>query len=43
VHDNVAIASVLEQGPNLWDATKGAHVFSIVPAFLSGRRFVFAA
>jgi nitroimidazol reductase NimA-like FMN-containing flavoprotein (pyridoxamine 5'-phosphate oxidase superfamily) len=43
VRDNVAIASVLEQAPNLWDVTKGAHVFSIVPAFLSGRRFVSAA
>jgi nitroimidazol reductase NimA-like FMN-containing flavoprotein (pyridoxamine 5'-phosphate oxidase superfamily) len=43
VRDNVAIASVLEQAPKLWDATRGAHVFSIVPAFLSGRRFVSAA
>jgi uncharacterized protein len=43
LHDVVAVASALEQAPSLWDPGAGAHVISILPAFLSGRRFVRAA
>jgi uncharacterized protein len=43
IRDNVAIALALDQAPNLWDAGVGAHVISILPAFLSGRRFARAA
>jgi nitroimidazol reductase NimA-like FMN-containing flavoprotein (pyridoxamine 5'-phosphate oxidase superfamily) len=43
LHDDVAIALALDQAPNLWDPGAGAHVISILPAFLSGRRFRRAA
>jgi uncharacterized protein len=43
IRDNVALALALDQAPNLWDAGVGAHVISILPAFVSGRRFVRAA
>ena len=43
LRDNVAIALALDQAPNLWDPGAGSHVISIMPAFLSGRRFVSAA
>ena len=43
IRDDVAIALALDQAPSLWDAGVGAHVISILPAFVSGRRFVRAA
>jgi hypothetical protein len=43
LRDDVAIALALDQAPNLWDPGPGAHVISILPAFLSGRRFRRAA
>ncbi len=43
VRDSAAISSALDQAPNLWDAGEGAPVISILPAFVSGRRFVHAA
>ena len=43
IQDDGAIAHALEQTPDLWDAGDGAHVISILPAFVSGRRFVGAA
>ena len=43
IRDNVAMGLALDQAPNLWDSGDGAHVISILPAFVSGRRFVRAA
>jgi uncharacterized protein len=43
MHDPVAIESALQRAPNLWDPGADAHLISILPAFLSGRRFVRAA
>jgi nitroimidazol reductase NimA-like FMN-containing flavoprotein (pyridoxamine 5'-phosphate oxidase superfamily) len=43
IQDDGAIARALEQTPDLWDAGDRAHVISILPAFVSGRRFVGAA
>jgi nitroimidazol reductase NimA-like FMN-containing flavoprotein (pyridoxamine 5'-phosphate oxidase superfamily) len=43
MHDPVAIASTLHRAPDLWDPGADAHLISILPAFLSGRRFVRAA
>jgi len=43
VTDSGSIAAALDQAPGLWEAGTDAHVISILPAFLSGRRFVPAA
>ena len=43
MRDDMAIASALDQAPNLWDAGVGSHVLSILPSFVSGRHFVHAA
>ncbi len=43
IRDDAAISDALDQAPNLWDGGVGAHVISILPAFVSGRRFVPAA
>ena len=43
MYDPVAIAAALHRAPNLWDPGADAHLISILPAFLSGRRFVRAA
>jgi nitroimidazol reductase NimA-like FMN-containing flavoprotein (pyridoxamine 5'-phosphate oxidase superfamily) len=40
LNDDVAVASALERAPSLWDPGAGAHVISILPGLLSGRRFV---
>jgi nitroimidazol reductase NimA-like FMN-containing flavoprotein (pyridoxamine 5'-phosphate oxidase superfamily) len=43
LRDDVAIALALDQVPNLWEPGVGAHVISILPAIVSGRRFGRAA
>jgi uncharacterized protein len=43
LHDTAAVTTALHQAPSLWDPGAGGHVISILPAFLSGRRFVRAA
>jgi uncharacterized protein len=43
MNDDAAISAALDQAPNLWDVRAGARVVSILPAFVSGRRFVPAA
>ncbi len=42
VKDHEAMSSTLDRAPNLWDSKTGSHVIAIVPALLSGRRFVTA-
>lgn len=43
LRDDVAIALALDQVPNRWEPGVGAHVISILPAIVSGRRFGHAA
>ncbi|HEY5023999.1 MAG TPA: pyridoxamine 5'-phosphate oxidase family protein [Acidimicrobiales bacterium] len=43
LRDTMAIASALDRAPFLWDPGAGAHVISILPGFVSGRRFRAAA
>jgi uncharacterized protein len=43
IRDDDAISDALDQAPTLWAPGVGAHVISILPAFVSGRRFVPAA
>lgn len=39
LRDDEAIALALDQAPNLWEPGVDAHVISILPSFVSGRRF----
>jgi nitroimidazol reductase NimA-like FMN-containing flavoprotein (pyridoxamine 5'-phosphate oxidase superfamily) len=39
LRDDTAIALALDQVPNLWEPDVAAHVISILPAIVSGRRF----
>ena len=43
VKDHDSMNRALEEAPNLWDPRSGSHVIAILPALLSGRRFVSAA
>jgi nitroimidazol reductase NimA-like FMN-containing flavoprotein (pyridoxamine 5'-phosphate oxidase superfamily) len=43
VRDDRSVASTLDQVPNPWEPGAGTHVMSILPAFVSGRRFWRAA
>ena len=42
VRDTVDVASALEDTPHLWDPGPGGRVIAILPAFVSGRRFLHA-
>lgn len=41
--DGVALPAALGRAPDLWDAGLDAHCISILPGFVSGRRFIRAA
>jgi nitroimidazol reductase NimA-like FMN-containing flavoprotein (pyridoxamine 5'-phosphate oxidase superfamily) len=43
LRDSATVAPTLDQVANPWEAGVGAHVMSILPAFVSGRRFWRAA
>ena len=43
VKDHDAVSSDADGAPRLWEPSSGSHVIAILPAFLSGRRFVNAA
>lgn len=43
VRDHETMSSTLDRAPDLWDPKTGSHVIAILPALLSGRRFVNAA
>lgn len=43
VKDHDAVPPEVDGTPRLWEPSSGSHVIAILPAFLSGRRFVTAA
>jgi nitroimidazol reductase NimA-like FMN-containing flavoprotein (pyridoxamine 5'-phosphate oxidase superfamily) len=43
VTDEVALTAAVQRAPELWDAGANAHCISILPGFVSGRRFLHAA
>lgn len=43
VKDHDAVSPDVDGAPRLWEPSSGSHVIVIMPAFLSGRRFVPAA
>jgi hypothetical protein len=43
VKDHDSMDWALDGAPDLWDPRAGSHVIAILPALLSGRRFLSAA